>query len=141
MIQRIQSLWLLAAAVAGALTYQLPLWEGTLMDKGVKKFNATDNLLFFALTIFVSLIAFVTIFLFKNRNLQKKLSSLGIIASLILIALEFYFVHENKTTLNLSESTWKPGALMPMLLAIFFFLALQGIRKDEKLIKSLDRLR
>ncbi|MFN5642138.1 MAG: DUF4293 domain-containing protein [Sphingobacteriales bacterium] len=141
MIQRIQSLWFLLASVAGFLTYQLPLWEGRLMENGVKKFNATDNLLFFALTIAISILALATIFLFKNRQLQKKLSVIGILVSLGLIALEFYFVNDFKTTLNLSESTWKPGALMPILIAIFFFLALQGIRKDEKLIKSLDRLR
>ena len=141
MIQRIQSLWFLLASVAGFLTYQLPLWEGRLMENGVKKFNATDNLLFFALTIAISILALATIFLFKNRQLQKKLSVIAILVSLGLIALEFYFVNDFKTTLNLSESTWKPGALMPILIAIFFFLALQGIRKDEKLIKSLDRLR
>lgn len=141
MIQRIQSLWFLLASVAGFLTYQLPLWEGRLMENGVKKFNATDNLLFFALTIAISILALATIFLFKNRQLQKKLSVIGILVSLGLTALEFYFVNDFKTTLNLSESTWKPGALMPILIAIFFFLALQGIRKDEKLIKSLDRLR
>ncbi len=141
MIQRIQSLWFLLASVAGFLTYQLPLWEGRLMENGVKKFNATDNLLFFALTMAISILALATIFLFKNRQLQKKLSVIGILVSLGLIALEFYFVNDFKTTLNLSESTWKPGALMPILIAIFFFLALQGIRKDEKLIKSLDRLR
>ncbi|MEY3435638.1 MAG: hypothetical protein RL335_94 [Bacteroidota bacterium] len=141
MIQRIQSLWFLLASVAGFLTYQLPLWEGRLMENGIKKFNATDNLLFFALTIAISILALATIFLFKNRQLQKKLSVIGILVSLGLIALEFYFVNDFKTTLNLSESTWKPGALMPILIAIFFFLALQGIRKDEKLIKSLDRLR
>ncbi|MFZ9301115.1 MAG: DUF4293 domain-containing protein [Chitinophagaceae bacterium] len=141
MIQRIQSLWFLLASVAGFLTYQLPLWEGRLMENGIKKFNATDNLLFFALTMAISILALSTIFLFKNRQLQKKLSVIGILVSLGLIALEFYFVNDFKTTLNLSESTWKPGALMPILIAIFFFLALQGIRKDEKLIKSLDRLR
>lgn len=141
MIQRIQSLWFLLASVAGFLTYQLPLWEGRLMENGIKKFNATDNLLFFALTMAISILALATIFLFKNRQLQKKLSVIGILVSLGLIALEFYFVNDFKTTLNLSESTWKPGALMPILIAIFFFLALQGIRKDEKLIKSLDRLR
>lgn len=141
MIQRIQSLWLLLATAAGFLTYQLPLWAGTLQDNGTKKFNATDNLLFFALTISVSVLALFTIFLFKNRSLQKKLTILGLLISVGLIALEFVFVSEHKSTLNLIESVWKPGALMPILMAVFFFLAFQGIRKDEKLVRSLDRLR
>lgn len=141
MIQRIQSLWLLLAAAAGFLTYQLPLWAGTLQGEGIKKFNATDNLLFFALTIAVSMLAVTAIFLYKNRKLQQKLTIVGILVSIGLIALEFVFVKEYSSTLNLTESVWKPGALMPILMAVFFFLAFQGIRKDEKLIKSLDRLR
>lgn len=141
MIQRIQSLWFLLAAVAGFLTYQLPLWEGILQGDGTKKFNATDNLLFFALTIAISALALFVIFLYKNRSLQIKLSMLGILVSFGLIALEFVFVNDYKSTLNLVESVWKPGALMPILQTIFFFLALQGVRKDEKLVKSLDRLR
>lgn len=141
MIQRIQSLWFLLAAVAGFLTYQLPLWEGILQGDGTKKFNATDNLLFFALTIAISALALFVIFLYKNRSLQIKLSMLGILVSIGLIALEFVFVNDYKSTLNLVESVWKPGALMPILQTIFFFLALQGVRKDEKLVKSLDRLR
>ena len=141
MIQRIQSIWFLLAAVAGFLTYQLPLWEGVLQGDGTKKFNAADNLLFFALTIAVSALALIVIFLFKNRSLQKKLSIVGILVSIGLIALEFVFVNNYRSTLNVTESVWKPGALMPILQAIFFFLALQGVRKDEKLVKSLDRLR
>jgi hypothetical protein len=39
------------------------------------------------------------------------------------------------------ESSWKIGAIMPILMVILFFLAYQGIRNDEKLIKSVDRLR
>lgn len=141
MIQRIQSIWFLLAAVAGFLTYQLPLWEGVLQGDGTKRFNAADNLLFFTLTIAVSVLALIVIFLYKNRSLQKKLSIAGILISTGLIALEFLFVNEYKSTLNLTESIWKPGALMPILQTVFFFLALQGVRKDEKLIKGLDRLR
>lgn len=141
MIQRIQSLWLLLATAAGFLTYQLPLWQGSLADGSIKKFNAADNLLFFALTIVVSILAFATIFLYKNRSLQKKLTLLGVFISAGLIALEFLFVQDYRSSLNLSESVWKPGALMPIVMAVLFFLAFQGIRKDEKLLKSLDRLR
>ena len=36
---------------------------------------------------------------------------------------------------------WQPGALMPVLMIILFMLAHGAIRRDEKLIKSLDRLR
>lgn len=66
---------------------------------------------------------------------------MGMVVSIGLITLEFVLVSQHKNTLNLVESVWKPGALMPIFITIFFFLAFQGIRKDEKLVKSLDRLR
>lgn len=141
MIQRIQSIWLLLAATAGILLYWLPLWSGRLQDGSVKTFNGTESLVFFAATAVTAGLGLVAVFLYKDRSTQKKMSILGLLLSLVLIALEFVYVNDYKSTLNFIESSWKPGALMPMLMAVFFFLAWQSIRKDEKLIKSLDRLR
>ncbi len=141
MIQRIQSLWLLLAGVAGLLTYKIPLWKGTLQDASIRKFMGPESLLLFALIVASSLLAFVTIFLFKNRKLQLRLSFLGIILSIGIIALEFFKVEEYKKPLNLRESYWQMGALLPLLMVILFIMAYNGIRRDEKLVKSLDRLR
>ena len=141
MIQRIQSLWLLLAGIAGLLTYELPIWIGTLQDGGIKSFVGTENLLFFAATIATCLLGFITIFLYKNRKTQKSLASVGLLLSIMLIGLEIWIVGNYKTSQNFMESSWKFGAIMPILMMIFFFMAIQGIRRDEKLIKSLDRLR
>jgi peptidoglycan/LPS O-acetylase OafA/YrhL len=141
MIQRIQSVWLLLAGIAGMLTYRLPLWAGTLQDNTVKNFTGPENLLLFASIIATCILGFVTIFLYKNRKTQKNLTLLGLLLSIGIIALEVYMVNEYKTTQNFKESAWQFGAIMPGLMVIFFFLAYQGISKDEKMIKSLDRLR
>ncbi|MFN5477948.1 MAG: DUF4293 domain-containing protein [Sphingobacteriales bacterium] len=141
MIQRIQSVWLLLAAVAGALTYKLPIWTGILQDGSLKSFVGTENLLYFAANIATVLLALVAIFMFKNRNLQKNLAWLGFLLSIVLVGLEIYIANNYETTLNLQQSSWKFGAIMPILMVVFFFLTILGIRKDEKLIKSLERLR
>lgn len=141
MIQRIQSLWLLLAGVAGLLTYKLPIWTGTLQDGSIKNFVGTENLLYFAANIATCLLGFVTIFLFKNRKTQKNLAWVGFLLSLVLIGLEVWIVNDYKTSNNFMQSSWKFGAIMPILMVIFFSLAIGGIRNDEKLIKSLDRLR
>jgi hypothetical protein len=73
MIQRIQTLWLFLAGVGGLLTYKLPLWTCLLQDSTNKSFYGAENLLLFALIIVTSLLAFFTIFLFKNRSRQKLL--------------------------------------------------------------------
>lgn len=141
MIQRIQSLWLLLAASAGTLTYVLPLWSGQLQDGSQKQYFGRENLFFFALVVATVLLALVTLFMFKNRAKQKVLTIIGLLLSLVLVTLELVFVDAYKKTLNLIESAWQPGALMPMVMMILFFLAWQGIKKDERLIKSLERLR
>jgi peptidoglycan/LPS O-acetylase OafA/YrhL len=141
MIQRIQSIWLLLAGAAGLLTYKLPLWRGTLQDGSVREYLGPENLLIFALIVATSLLAFVTIFLFKNRRQQKGLALIGALLSIAIIALEVYLVDEFKKGLSLASNTWQIGALMPLLMMVFFFLARAGIVKDEKLVKSLDRLR
>jgi len=141
MIQRIQSIWLLLAGVAGLLTYKLPIWTGTLQDGTFKNFLGTENLLYFAATIATVLLAFFAIFQFKNRKTQKSMAGIGILLSILLIGLEIWIINDYKTTHDFKQTSWKFGAIMPILMLIFFYLAIQGIRKDEKLIKSLDRLR
>ena len=141
MIQRIQSLWLLLAGVAGLITYKMPLWSGKLQDGSIKNFIGSENLALFASIIVTCLLGFVTIFLFKNRKTQKNLAILGMFLSLGIIALEFFVVDDYKKSFNLMESSWKIGAIMPILMVILFFLAYQGISSDEKMIKKVDRLR
>jgi peptidoglycan/LPS O-acetylase OafA/YrhL len=141
MIQRIQSLWLLLAGIAGLITYKMPLWSGKLQDGSIKNFVGSENLALFAAIVATCVLGFVTIFLFRNRKLQKNLSTLGVFLSLGIVALEFFIVDDYKKSLNFMESSWKIGAIMPILMVILFFLAYQGIRNDEKLIKSVDRLR
>jgi len=141
MIQRIQSIWLLLAGVAGLLTYKLPLWQGKLQDGSVKKFMGPESLLLFTLIVVTSLLAFVTIFLFKNRSQQKGLALIGALLSIAIVALEYFLVEDYIKGLNLAENSWQFGAILPILMVFLFFLARGGIVKDEKLVKSLERLR
>lgn len=141
MIQRKQTIWLLLAAIAGFLITRVPLYAGTLVGEVVKTYTATENLLLFAVTIVAALLALVAVFLFKNRKLQMKLAVAGVVFSLALIALEVWQVGEFSKTNSILRGTYLWGALLPIAMTIFFILAAVNIRKDEKLVKSLDRLR
>jgi len=141
MIQRKQTIWLLLAAIAGFLITRVPLYAGTLVGEVVKTYTATENLLLFAVTIIAALLALVAVFLFKNRKLQMKLAVTGVIVSVALIALEVWQVAEFGRTNSILRGTYSWGALLPIAMTIFFILGAVNIRKDEKLVKSLDRLR
>ena len=141
MIQRIQTVWLLFAAIAAFMFTQVPLFAGTAAGEIITRFMATENLLLFALAIALALLALAAIFLFKNRKLQTKICVLGLFGTVGLIALEVWLIEVFKEDNPLLKGNYSWGSLFPIILFIFFVMALKNIRKDEKLIKSLDRLR
>ncbi|MBK5272406.1 MAG: DUF4293 domain-containing protein [Bacteroidia bacterium] len=138
MIQRRQSLWLLLSTISAFLSYKLPFFSGTRI--GAK--NLTEKAIldggssFFLLIITgISLIlSFITIFMFKDRKLQFKLCITGVIFSVILLVL--YFNEMSKLSGSISLSS-----VFVFAIPIGYIMAAYGIRRDEKLVKSLDKLR
>jgi hypothetical protein len=142
MIQRIQTLWLIIVAITAFATSQLILYVGTLPNGTQMPFQLASNLLLAIVIIALGILALICLFLFKNRKLQFKLSVIGVILSLGFLFLEYYVV-ENffKPEHGILTGAYQIGALLPVLMIVFFFLAARGIYRDEKLVKSMDRLR
>ncbi|RYY09628.1 MAG: DUF4293 family protein, partial [Alphaproteobacteria bacterium] len=90
--------------------------------------------------ILIGALAIICIFLYKNRKLQFRLSVIGIFLSIAFLGLEYMVVEQFKVDNAIQSGSYQLGALLPVAMAIFFFLAARGIYKDEKLVKSLDRL-
>ena len=141
MLQRIQTVWLLLVAACAFGTYSLPIYIGKLADGSAKKFLIPDSFLLFPLVFGLGAVALVCIFLFKNRKLQFRLCIIGILLSILVIVLEYYKTTGFKEANAFQSGSYQPGALIPFAIVIFFYLAAKGINKDEKLVKSLDRLR
>lgn len=136
MIQRIQTLWLLLAAASSIASIKFPFYTGTLVEgNAYESLNATTFIPIVILTVLSALISFVTIFLFKNRNRQTWLTLLNIFISIIVIIL--FFLHLK----DFSSGSFSLTSIFVFAVPIFLILALMGIRKDAKLIKSLNRLR
>jgi len=142
MIQRIQSLWLIVVALAAFATSQLTIFVGTLPNGTELPLQLSSNLLLAIVIILLGCLALINLFLFRNRKLQFRLSILGLILSIGFLFLEYYVV-ENffKPKYSILTGTYQVGALLPVVMIVFFFLAARGIRKDEKLVRSMDRLR
>jgi hypothetical protein len=75
------------------------------------------------------------IFLYKDRKLQMRLCLLGLVLSTGIIAL--YITQMNK----MFKTTLALFAVLPFLMLAGYYLAFRNIRKDDKLVKSLDKLR
>jgi hypothetical protein len=141
MIQRIQSVWFLLAAVCGFAMSQVPLFIASFANNVTKNVVATESLLLFALSIAAALLAVFCIFLFRNRSLQFKLGIVGVLLSLLSIGLQVWQIEQFKATNALVKGTYYWGGLLPIAMTIFFILASRGVYKDERLVKSVDRLR
>ncbi|SRR5579871_238289 len=141
MIQRIQSIWLLLVAASASVTYSLPLYSGHLLNNTEKKFFIPDSFLLFPLIFGLGALALVCIFLFKNRKLQFRLVIVGVLLSIVTVVLEYIKTDDFKATYNFQSGFYQLGALIPFLMIVFFIMAARGIYKDEKLVKSMDKLR
>lgn len=132
----------MVAAVSNcSSTYiKFPFFNGTVINgtKGVQgaELTATDNIFLMLLTSAIIIIALVTIFMYKNRKLQIQLTFLGLFLSVGLIALYYYYTKNFEPGGRISLT-----ALLSLLTLSGFFMGLRGIRKDQKLIKDLNRLR
>lgn len=135
MIQRIQSIWLFFAAIFSLATLKFSFYSGNKDNKLFAELNGTSNFLLLILAVAVALTALSTIFLFKNRKLQMQLSLLGFL--LQVIAIVIYFLQTKQYT----EGSFTLTSVLTFIIPVFFILAIMGIRKDSKLIKSMDRLR
>lgn len=136
MIQRIQSLYLfLTSIISGVLPLFFPLW------KNVKGFPYyfTENIIYIIMFGMSAILALISILLFKNRQNQFVMNRLNIILNFILIGLLVY------RTLNLSGdasvSEKGIGMFLPIVSIVLLALANKAIKKDEDLVKSVDRLR
>ncbi len=139
MLQRMQSVWLLLAALSAFLTIKFSFYSGNIETTGqtssFQYLTAGFNIMILILTIALVCIAAIDIFLYKNRKLQARLAILGILLSLLNIFL--YFKQIPKFAIGNYDLT----AILVFVIPVFFFLASRGIYKDQKLVKSLDRLR
>jgi hypothetical protein len=138
MIQRQQSLWLLLSAVASFLSFKFPFYTGNILENNVSRFEELDggsNFFLLVLTGASVLIAAITIFMFKDRKTQSKLTFGGIIISIVLLVV--YFSQLKKFTTGNFALT----SILVLVILIGYLMALRGIWKDEKLVRSLDKLR
>ena len=135
MIQRIQTLWLLLASACSAATLFFPFYTGNKDNNLFIEINAQSHFLSLFLTVAVILESALAIFFYKNRKKQMIIVAVSLIAQILNIV---FFLYQTKPFLQGAISF---TALFTFIIPVFLVLALLGIRKDEKLVQSMDRLR
>ena len=162
MIQRIQSIWLFLAVITLVCLFFLPLLTKTVeggeygiytsgvhheikgeAGSGYSLSSVTSvgwiSILPVVLNMVAALLSLITVFLFRNRTLQKRL--IGLTIFMIILMTGCSALNIELLPGGFAGASVKVGTFLPLLAIIFGLLALRGIRKDEQLLRSADRLR
>jgi len=157
MIQRIQSLFIIIAFAAFGACYFLPFWNyvATTPDyiyqvrlfsvsciSGTNQGIELGTLPIIVLASVSAILALVSLFYFKNRELQIKINNYNLFITLFFTVTIFLWIpYMMNEKLPSAKYEWQLGLIMPLIAIVCFLLANVFIKKDEKLVKSADRLR
>lgn len=157
MLQRKQTLFLLLAAICGALTFLFPVetfvrgdqtyffrTTGLFMADGTAVVDAALKVPFFIVIGFLAVVLVVAVFLYRNR--QRQITVVRTVNLLLMAVVVFLFITGNSVRAYLEqgghvEEHFGPSIILPVVMVILVFLAERGIRKDEALVRSTERLR
>ncbi len=136
MIQRIQTIYMfISILIMGSLFMWFPLIE----DSAGNVMITRSEPLVFGLIFGSIALAIIAIFNFKKRQLQFVLNRLNIIINFVLLGV---FVYRSLMVSGGALVSEKGiGVLIPIFSIVFLVLANKAIKKDEDLVKSVDRLR
>jgi hypothetical protein len=158
MIQRIQSVFLLIAFICSILLFFFPL-AGIYGDTSTYLFyiykfqnmvpgevSLFNNLAVIPLTVINAAIGGLvawSIFTYNNRILQMRLVRFSIFLDIILIALVFFVFASiiERTLFVTPDYLSEAGIYFPLAALVFLILANRYIVRDERMIRSIDRLR
>ncbi|MCZ2339994.1 MAG: DUF4293 domain-containing protein, partial [Chitinophagales bacterium] len=105
-------------------------------------YNIQDSPILMILTVLGGVLSLISIFLFKNRGLQARMSYMVSVFSILLLLTSFLLVFNECTTDAGAESISESiGIAMPVLSLIFSLFAAKFINKDEATVSSMNRLR
>ena len=152
MIQRIQNLYLFIVLVLTALMFFLPFADFSVNGNefvfnflGIVNKQSNDLIVkilpIVILLILISFIGIFSIFSFKKRKFQIKLGKINIIFLLALIAIEIVSIFRIKDFFNVEDIRFLFPLILPVISIILILLSNRAIKKDEDLVRSVDRIR
>lgn len=153
MLQRVQSIFLFVSLLlTGALLF-VPFATIVGVDsniylfdiKGVCEMSAGSEIIFkgwpvLLLTVICILLFIVTIFSYKKRILQMRISTINLFLNLGLSGVIYYFSWHGAGILD-GDFTLETGFILPIISVVLIYIAIRAIARDEALVRSIDRIR
>lgn len=146
MIQRIQSVWLLLAALIAAGVFYTDLFRAQIVEGAAtitKNLNVTGEFLLLLVAIPMVLLPFIAIFMFRNRKKQRNVVWISVLVTVGFIALNLMLIanFKNNPEHQIANGSYQIASVLPVIALVCLILAIKGINRDQKLVRSLDRLR
>ena len=154
MLQRVQSLFLLGVVVCMGITSVLPVWqyENTVMVMGQLIYSDLNggvlgqlNMIYLlGISVTAALVALVNVFKYGNRPLQAKITMINSLLIIVYMVLTFMFVPKQAISLmniEIEGIHFSIGYYFTLFALLLNILARVFIKKDEALVRSVDRLR
>ncbi|MCF8391849.1 MAG: DUF4293 domain-containing protein [Bacteroidales bacterium] len=154
MLQRIQSIYLLAATSLFIVLFRNPVSRISVSDQLIMEMNAfkiyvisgsgADTIVVWPFTFLLSIvmiIGIVSIFLYKKRTLQMRLCMYNIFLMLGLVGIIWFYTKFTLNDLDGIQSVYLWPIVIPFISSIFTYLAMKSIQKDDAIVKSYERLR
>ena len=149
MIQRIQTVYLLVVAILMVVMMSVPVGS-FYTDKNICEMTNLSYLLpdgavnytpwaLFAILVVVAVMALVTIFLYRKRMLQIRMTIFSTILLVGYYATLITFIFMLKDDSMTFSASWT--LCLPFVAIILNWLAIRAIGKDEMLVKAYERLR
>ncbi|CAD7804407.1 hypothetical protein CHRY9390_01219 [Chryseobacterium aquaeductus] len=129
MLQRIQTIWILLSVLAAAFLY--------ITGQDVEVLGETPMISISSIVLV--LVGAFSLFSFKNRKRQIMLNNISIIINALLIGMLVYWLQNLSGGIDFPEKGIEP--VFPSIAVICLFIANIFIKRDERLVKSVDRLR
>jgi len=157
MFQRIQTLFIMGAFAACAACFFMPFWVYTSTNPdytyqlslfSIKLISGNEQIIDFGtlpIIVIVSvstILTVVALFYFKNRQMQIKINNFNVFVTILFIGTIYLLIpHMIEGFLHTATPHWQFGLIFPLFSMLFLIIANVFIKKDEKLVKSAERLR
>lgn len=157
MIQRIQTVYLIIGSVAMFLSFVFPIvvFEGmsgldhvlsalSFAREDGESHKLLNHIPYMILASLAGGVLLANVLLYKNLNLQRQIGRLLYLLLIASIGTMFWLIFSNMSSLeslDLKTDFYHVGFYLPFVALIMNFMANRGMRRDQNLLKSLDRLR
>ncbi len=145
MIQRIQSIFLFLAVLGFTSLFKFPFAKSNMMASPYfedQNFLIADHNVLMGLVVLGGITCLVNIFLYNNRLLQLRIGYISLIASFFLILVAVWLIYSNANQwseqLTIDDGL---GIYTTIITLVCIIAANYYINKDEKTVRSMDRLR